>query len=117
MNWTNELLSSALAAVSDDNWLSGRAALGADGLDGLDDIHALNDAAEDNVLAIEPVGLDSAEEELGAVSVWASVGHGEDSWASVLQREGLIGELLAVNGLAASAVATSEVTALAHEVW
>jgi len=34
--------------------------LGAHGLDGLDDIHSSCDAAEDDVLAIEPVSLDSA---------------------------------------------------------
>ncbi len=32
-----------------------------------------------------PVGLDSAEEELGAVGVGASVGHGEDAGALVLE--------------------------------
>ena len=36
--------------------------------------------AEDDVLAIEPLGLGGAEEELGAVGVRSSVGHREHSW-------------------------------------
>ena len=34
--------------------------------DGVDDVHALNDLAEDDVAAIQPGSLDSADEELGA---------------------------------------------------
>ena len=45
-----------LAAVIDDDLGGGGAAAGAEGLDLLDDIHALNDTAEHNVLAIEPGG-------------------------------------------------------------
>ena len=36
--------------------------------------------AEDDVLAIEPLGLGGAQEELGAVGVRSSVGHREHSW-------------------------------------
>lgn len=68
------------------------------------------------MLAVEPVGLDGAEEELRAVGVWAGVGHGENAWASVLEREVLVGELFAVDRLAAGTVTLGEVTALAHEV-
>jgi len=68
------------------------------------------------VLAVEPVGLDGAEEELRAVGVWAGVGHGENAWASVLEREVLVGELFAVDRLAAGTITLGEVTALAHEV-
>ena len=52
-----------LAAVRDDDRLGGGAALAADGLAGLDDLHARGHGAEDDVLAVEPVGLDRAEEE------------------------------------------------------
>lgn len=45
----------------------------ADGLDGADDLHRLDiasrDAAEDDVLAVEPRGNDGRHEELGAVAV------------------------------------------------
>jgi len=69
------------------------------------------------MLAIEEVSLGGADEELTAVGVLASVGHGEDAWASVLEGEVLVSELLAIDRSATSAVASSEVTTLAHEVW
>jgi len=68
------------------------------------------------VLAIKPAGDDSGDEELGAIGVGAGVGHGEKSWLGVLAGEVLVGELLTVDGLATSAVATGEVTALKHEL-
>ena len=34
--------------------------------DGIDDVHTLDDLAKDDVAAIQPGGLDSADEELGA---------------------------------------------------
>ena len=52
-----------LAAVGDHDRLGRRAGPRADGLDLLDDVHALGHGAEDDVLAVEPVGLDRAEEE------------------------------------------------------
>ena len=58
-----------LAAVGDDHRLCGLAALAAHGLDGLHDLHALGHGAENHVLAIEPVGLHGAEEELRAVGL------------------------------------------------
>jgi len=78
------------------------------------------------VLAVEPRGLDSADEELRAVGAGAEwcvrvvhvegafshlpgVGHGEDTGASVLEGEVLVLELLAVDGLATSALLPSAV--------
>jgi len=55
-----------LATVADDDGLGGVAILAADGLDRLDNIKALDDGAKDNVSAVEPLGLGSAEEELEA---------------------------------------------------
>jgi hypothetical protein len=65
----------------DHDRLGGGTRLAADSLAGLDDFHAPGDAAEHNVLAVEPVGLDSAEEELGAVGAGPSVGHGQNTRA------------------------------------
>jgi hypothetical protein len=65
-------------------------------------------------LTIEPRGLYGADEELRAVGVGASVGHGEDALASVLQLEVLVLELFSVDRLASSAVPVGEVTALRH---
>jgi len=105
-----------LATIGNHNRPGSGTRLGADSLDGLDDIHATGDRAEHDVLAIEPVGLDGAQEELGSVGARTSVGHGEDSRTSVLQLEVLVLELGAVDGLASGAVAGGEVTSLAHEV-
>ena len=105
-----------LARVSDDDRLGGLAALGAEGLNGLDHLKALRDISEHNVLAVEPVGLDGAEEELRAVRVGAGVSHGQNSGASVLELEVLVRELLSVDRLSAGAVSAGEVTALKTKV-
>merc|ERR1712035_295929 len=105
-----------LTTVGDNDWSAGLATLGADGLDLLDDVHALNDGAKNDVLAVQPSSLDGAQEELGAVSAWAGIGHGEDAGASVLELEVLVLEPVTVDGLATSAVVVGEVTALAHEL-
>ena len=60
-------------------------------------------------------GRDEAEEELRAVRVGASVGHGEDASASVPHGEVLIVELATVDGLATTAITSGEVAALGHE--
>jgi len=89
-------------------------------LDGLDDGHGgdvtVGDLTEDDVTAVEPAGDDSGDEELRAVGVGASVGHGEHERLLVGELEVLVGELLTIDGLATSAVATGEVTTLEHEV-
>jgi len=105
----------------DDGWLLvvvDLSAAGSGSLESLDDSQGLliSDLTEDNVLAIEPAGDNGGNEELGAVGVWSGVGHGEKSWLGVLSGEVLIGELLTVDGLATSAVATGEVTSLEHEL-
>jgi len=108
---------SELAAVSDHDGNAGLAGLGADCLHGVEDAEALiSDLTEDGVLAIKMGEGGEAEEELGAVGVGASVGHGEDTLTGVLSVEVLVSELGAVDGLATSAVAAGEVTALGHEL-
>lgn len=100
---------------------------GAGSLKSLDNAHGLliGNLAEDDVAAIEPRGLDSGDEELRAVAVrgvklapcccvigrkaldirvGTSISHGEETRAGVLLHEVLIGELLAVDGLATSAL-------------
>jgi hypothetical protein len=64
-----------LAAVSNGDLLGGLAALGAIGLDLLDDLHALDDLPEDDVFAVQPMGLGRAHEELRAVRVGSGVSH------------------------------------------
>jgi len=67
------------------------------------------------MLSVEPGSLGSAKEELTAVRVRTSIGHGEDAGADVFKCEVLILELGAVDGLSTSSVADSEITSLAHE--
>ena len=107
------------AGVSDGDGGAAGTAGGALALHELHDLEALDDLAEDNVLSVEPLGLGGADEELGSVGVGTSVGHGEGSGAEVLSGlsgEGLVGELLTVDGLAAGTVTAGEVTTLDHEV-
>lgn len=65
---------------------------------------------------VQPRGLHRRDEELGAVGVGASIGHGHDARAGVLQLEVLISELRAVDGLSTGTIVVGEVTALTHEV-
>lgn len=59
---------SKLTAVGDGDLGLGGTAGRAVGLDLLDNVHAFDDLTEDNVLAVQPRGLLSADEELGAVA-------------------------------------------------
>jgi len=103
-------------AVGNHNLLGGLAALRAITFNFLHHIHAFNDRAKYNVLAIQPSGLGGAEEELRAVGVRTSVGHGQNTRTSVLQGKVLVSKLGTIDGLAASAVVVGKVAALAHEV-
>lgn len=83
---------------------------------------------------IQPRCNDSGDEELGAVGILASVGHGKKTRLGVLKLEVLVYdinrsvtialyilislrtcEFLSVDGLSASAVVLGEVTTLKHE--
>ena len=57
-----------------------------------DDIHPLDDLAEDDMPAVQPGGLLDGDEELRAVSVLPGVSHRQPTRAVVLQLEVLIGE-------------------------
>src|SRR3989338_231280 len=86
------------------------------GLHGFDDVHAFDDLAKDDVLVVQEAGLDGADEELGAVGVGASVGHGQNSGAGVLELEVLVFKLLSIDGFAPSAIAFGEISTLTHKV-
>lgn len=88
----------------------------AEGFQLLNNVHAFNNAAENDVLVVQPAGLNSGDEELASVGVGASIGHGHDARSSVLQLEVLVSKLAAIDGLATSAVVVGEVATLAHEV-
>jgi hypothetical protein len=105
-----------LATVADGDVLRGLARLAAIRLNLLNNIHALNDGAEDNMTVVQPRGLHGGDEELRSIGVGTGVSHRHDSWSGVLQGEVLILEFVSVDGLASSAVVVGEVSALAHEV-
>jgi len=105
-----------LARVGDGDGLARLAGLAAERFDLLDNVHALDDGAKDDVLVVQPRGLDRADKELGAVSVGAGIGHGQNTRSDVLKLEVFVGKLFAVDGLAAGAVVVGEVATLAHEV-
>jgi len=105
-----------LSTVGDNNLFVGLPRLRAEGLDLFDHIHTLNHLSENHVFAVQPLGLSSAQEELGTVGVGSSVSHGQDSGSGVLQLEVLVLELVTIDGLASSTVSGSEVTTLTHEV-
>lgn len=120
-----------LAAIGNDDLLVGLARLSSVRLNLLHNVHALcegkslekqvnnylknditSDRATDDVLSVEPRGLDGADEELRAVGVGTSIGHRHNAGASVLQGKVLILELVAVDGLATSSIVVGEVTSL-----
>lgn len=102
--------------VSNGNLASGTSRVRTIALNLTDNLHTLNNLAENNVLAIQPGSLDSANEELGAVGVGTGIGHRQDTRAFVLQGEVLVSELFAVDAATTGTVVAGEVTALAHEV-
>jgi len=105
-----------LTAVCNHDPLGAFARLRSIGFNLLDDLHALYDLSKDDMLSIKPRSLGSTNEKLGTVGIGSSIGHAEDTGASVLELEVLVLELVAVDGLASSAVVVGEVSALAHEV-
>jgi hypothetical protein len=106
-----------LSALGNLDSLGGAVAgLGLGSLNLLDNVVALEDLAEDDVASVEPRGDDGGDEKLRAVRVGSGVGHGQDALLGVLELEVLVLELGTIDGLATSAVALGEVTALDHEV-
>lgn len=84
------------------------ARVGAVRLDLPDEVLTRGNLTEDTVLAVEPRGNDGGDEELRAIGVGTSVSHGEEERSVVTELEVLVGELVAVDGLAASAVVVGE---------
>ena len=66
---------------------------------------------------IEPGSFLEGDEELGAVSSWASVGHGKKVGLGVTEGKVLIFELVSVDGLTTGTVSVSEIATLSHETW
>lgn len=105
-----------LTTVGDNNLLGSLSRLVSIRFNLSDNIHALDDSAEDNVAIVQPRGLHGGNEELRSVGVGSGVGHRHDSGAGVLQDEVFVLELVSVDGFASGSVMVLEVTTLAHEV-
>merc|ERR1719329_11324 len=117
MNCKGKSLCSAHSGIGNHHFLRACARLRSNLLNCLHHRHCLwGDGSEHNVLAIEPVSLHCAQEELRAIGVGTSVCHGQDSWTSVLQLEVLVSEFCSIDGLASCAIVICEITTLAHEV-
>mmetsp|Transcript_23682 Transcript_23682/g.40764 ORF Transcript_23682/g.40764 Transcript_23682/m.40764 type:complete len:459 (-) Transcript_23682:586-1962(-) len=90
-------------------------AVGLGTLDGLHHVHALVDTPKHRVLVIEPGAGDSRDEELGAVCVWARIGHADREGAVVPQRTvEFVFEVVAPDRCAACPI-TEGVASLEHE--
>jgi hypothetical protein len=72
-----------LTAISNRNVLCWFAGLCAVRLNLLDDIHSLNNCAENDVTIVQPGCLYSCDEELGTICVWSSISLNEKKmvWA------------------------------------
>merc|ERR1711939_1225203 len=106
------------SAIHDDHRLRSRTALRAHGFDLFHNIHAFDDSAKDDMLAVEVGRLTCAHEELAAICVRACVRHGQAPATRVLaclSGEAFVGELSTVDRLTATAVPACEVPTLAHE--
>ncbi|GER42321.1 chaperone protein ClpB [Striga asiatica] len=105
-----------LAAVGDHHRPRGPAAPRPGLLHHFHDVVPFHHLPEHHVLAVEPLRLPRADEELRAVGPRPGVRHRQDPRPGVLPHEVLVGELGAVDRLAADAVSRREIAALAHEI-
>merc|ERR1712241_112050 len=76
----------------------------------------VGDFSKDDMFAIEMRSCSGAQEELRPVRVRSCIRHRQNSRASVLVDEILVLKFVPVDGLAAGAIASREVSALAHEL-
>lgn len=59
--------------------------------------HSFEDLPEHNMAAIQPLGLHSCDEELGAIGVFAGIGHAHPPRTLMLQLEVLIRKFVTIN--------------------
>lgn len=72
--------------------------------------HALQDLAKACVCSVQPGARHYCDVELGAIGVWASIGHAHPPRTIVLQNEVLVFEGVAINAVSSSAIEVGEVT-------
>lgn len=86
------------------------AGTGLDAFDFAKNVHPLHDVPEHDVLVVKMRSVPARDEELRPVGARPSVGHAEQPALRVLHDEVLVGELFAVNGLAALSVVLWEMS-------
>jgi hypothetical protein len=89
------------------------AALTFEVLDVADDALAVDDSAEHNVLLVQMGSGDGRDEELRAIGPWSCVRHAQQKRLAMQLLKVLVFEFLAVDALAARAIALCEVTIIA----
>lgn len=67
------------------------------------------------MLSVQPLSVNIADEELGAVGVWSSVSHREAA-REVLDAEVFISKLGTIDGFTASTIKVGKITTLHHEI-
>lgn len=133
------LLAGKLAAVGNEGLLDGLVTgLRLEVLDLANQRFSVQNFTKHDMLAVKVGSRDGGNEELGTIGIcpwlisqadqWSSksncgiriertgtsIGHGEEEWFLMLQREGFVFKFAAVDRLATSAVASSKVTTLAE---
>ena len=78
----------------------------------LQNVHSLLHLSEDDVVSVEPGARNRRDEELRTVRIGSAVGHRQQTGAVMLQVEVLVGETLAVDGLASHSVSHREIASL-----
>ena len=105
-----------LAAVNYFNPLASLATIGSIRLDQPYHLHALFHLPKNAVLAIEPGSLLGRDEELRAIGVGTSVGHGQKARLGVLELEVLISKFGPIDRFSTSSVEVGEVSALQLDI-
>jgi len=89
---------------------------GPDALDLLDDVHSINDRAEDDMLSVQPLRLHRTEEKLRTIGVWPSVGHRQNARSRMLELKVFVFEFVAVDRFATRPVVVCKIATLAHKL-
>ena len=69
-------------------------------------------SAKHHMFVVQPFSLDSGDEKLSSIGVWARVGHGQETRGAMLHKEVLILELGTIDALATSPIKVVKIPTL-----